>query len=69
VGRETAFAASMVLWAVTFAACALAGVPILLKEGFSLGELRHMREQEEEQIDSAMLPHSAEAGHAAEPSE
>ena len=69
VGRETAFAASMVLWAVTFAACSIAGVPILLKEGFSLGELRHMREQEEEQIDSEMLPHAAEAPNAAEPSE
>src|ERR1700757_3807919 len=46
VGQEAAVAAAMVLWLVTFASCTLAGVPLLLKEGLSLGELRRMRQQE-----------------------
>jgi hypothetical protein len=56
VGEEAAVAAAMVLWLVTFASCTLAGVPLLLKEGLSLGELRRMRQQEEQQID-AVLEH------------
>src|SRR5215470_12132546 len=52
VGQESAVAAAMVLWLVTFAACSLAGVPLLLKEGLSLGELRRLREQEAERIDA-----------------
>lgn len=51
VEQETAVAAAMVLWLVTFASCSFAGVPLLLKEGLSLGELRRLREQEAEQID------------------
>ena len=33
---------------VTFAACSLAGVPLLFHEGFSLGKLREMAEHEKE---------------------
>ena len=55
VGQEAAVAAAMVLWLVTFASCSFAGVPILLKEGFSLGELRRMREHEAEEIDAEIL--------------
>jgi len=58
VGQESAVAAAMVLWLVTFAACSLAGVPLLLKEGLSLGELRRMREQEDEEIDTAIIAHA-----------
>ena len=57
VEPESAFAAAMVLWAVTFAACALVGVPLLLKEGVSLGELRRMRAQENEEIDAEIVAH------------
>jgi len=52
IGQESAFVAAMVLWLVTFAACSLVGIPLLLKEGLSLGELRRLREQEAEQIDA-----------------
>jgi uncharacterized protein (TIRG00374 family) len=52
IEQESAVAAAMVLWLVTFASCSLAGVPLLLKEGLSLGELRRLREQEVEQIDA-----------------
>jgi len=59
VGQETAVAAAMVLWLVTFASCCLAGVPILFKEGFSLGELKRMRKEEDAEIDAEMLEHPA----------
>ena len=48
VESEPAAAASVVLWLITFAACSLAGVPLLIHEGFSLGKLREMAEHEKE---------------------
>jgi hypothetical protein len=57
VGQEAAVAAAMVLWLVTFASCSFVGVPVLLKEGFSLGDLRRMRQQEAEEIDAGILHH------------
>jgi glycosyltransferase 2 family protein len=50
VEQETAVAAAMLLWLITFASCTFAGVPILLREGWSLGELRKMREHEGEEL-------------------
>src|SRR5271157_2133944 len=52
VEQEAAVAAVMVLWLVTFASCTLAGVPILFREGWSLGDLRRMSQHEDEQIDA-----------------
>jgi uncharacterized protein (TIRG00374 family) len=46
---ELATAASIVIWLVTFAACAVVGLPILLHQGFSLAKLKEMAEQEREQ--------------------
>lgn len=46
VEREPATAAAIVLWLITFAACSLAGVPLLVHEGMSLGELRRIAERE-----------------------
>jgi glycosyltransferase 2 family protein len=57
VGQESAVAAAMVLWLVTFASCSFAGIPLLLKEGVSLGDLRRMREHEAEEIDAEILEH------------
>jgi uncharacterized protein (TIRG00374 family) len=54
VAQEPAVAAAMVLWLITFAGCSLVGVPLLLREGLSLGELRRMRQQEETQIDEIL---------------
>jgi glycosyltransferase 2 family protein len=59
VGQESAVAAAMVLWLVTFASCTFAGVPLLLKEGVSLGELRRMRQHEAEEVDAEILDHSS----------
>jgi len=52
VEQEAAVACAMVLWLITFASCTLAGVPILFREGWSLGELRRMSQHEDEQIDA-----------------
>jgi glycosyltransferase 2 family protein len=57
VGPEAAVAAAMVLWLITFASCSLAGVPLLLREGLSLGELRRMQEHEDEEIHAEILDH------------
>jgi uncharacterized protein (TIRG00374 family) len=48
VEKEPAAAASIVLWLISFAAVSLAGVPLLIHEGFSLGKLREMAEHEKE---------------------
>jgi glycosyltransferase 2 family protein len=68
VDQETAFAAAMVLWFVTFASCSIGGIPLLLKEGFSLGELRRMREQEDQEIDAEIVTHPTDAANSAEAS-
>jgi uncharacterized protein (TIRG00374 family) len=48
VEKEPAAAASVVLWLVTFAACIVAGVPLLIREGWSMGELRRLAREEKE---------------------
>jgi glycosyltransferase 2 family protein len=52
IENESAVAAAIVLWLITFAACSLAGVPLLIREGWSVGELRRMAEHEDEEIDA-----------------
>jgi uncharacterized membrane protein YbhN (UPF0104 family) len=50
IESETAVAAAMVLWLVTFAGCSLVGVPVLLGEGLSLGKLRTFAQQDKEEL-------------------
>lgn len=47
VEREPAVAAAIVLWLISFAMCTVVGVPLLVREGWSLGELRQMAKNEE----------------------
>jgi glycosyltransferase 2 family protein len=47
VEREPAVAAAIVLWLISFAMCTVVGVPLLIREGWSLGELRQMAKSEE----------------------
>jgi len=58
VEQEPAVAAAMILWLVTFAACSFAGVPLLFREGWSLGELKRMRQQENAEIDAEIAEQS-----------
>lgn len=57
VEKEAAVAAALVLWLITFASCSFAGIPLLIHEGVSFGQLREMAEQEKE-----VLEHEAERG-------
>jgi len=56
VETERAVAASIVTWLVTFASCSLVGVPLLLREGWTMGELRRMAREEEKAGEAALLP-------------
>ncbi len=51
VEKELAAAAAIVLWLISFAACSLAGVPLLLHEGFSPGKLREMAQHEQQELE------------------
>ncbi len=55
VDGESATVAALVIWVITFAACSVVGVPLLLREGFSLGQLREMG-KEEKQEEAGVLP-------------
>lgn len=46
VEQEPAIAIAVVLWIITFAGCALAGIPLLIHEGTSIGELRQLAREE-----------------------
>jgi uncharacterized protein (TIRG00374 family) len=65
VRSEDALAASMMLWLITFAACSLAGVPLLIREGFSLGKLREMAEHEKEAVEESTGKKAAQQGESA----
>jgi uncharacterized protein (TIRG00374 family) len=62
VEQEPAAAASIVLWLVTFAASSLGGVPLLIHEGWSMGELKSLAKAEREaeaagsHLDASALP-------------
>jgi glycosyltransferase 2 family protein len=58
VEQEPAVAAAMIVWLVTFASCSFAGVPILIREGWSIGELKRVREHEGEQIEAELAGQS-----------
>ena len=60
VEKEPAAAAAILIWLITFAGCSLAGVPLLIHEGMSLGELRRLAEHEEEEVERK--EEAAEAG-------
>src|SRR6266849_6479267 len=62
VEKEAAAGASIVVWLITFAACSLAGVPLLIHEGLSLGKLRELAEHEKE----AAIENAAKRGDSAQ---
>ncbi len=46
VEKGPAAAAAILIWLVTFAACTLAGIPLLVREGLSVAELRRLARTE-----------------------
>ncbi len=63
VEKEPAATAAIVLWLVGFASCCIAGLPLLFREGWSMGELRRMAQAEEQAGEAELL---AEAEHVAD---
>jgi glycosyltransferase 2 family protein len=52
VEKEPAIAIAVVLWIITFAGCTLGGIPLLIHEGMSVGELRQLARAEAEAEES-----------------
>lgn len=52
VDPEPAIAIAVALWIITFAGCTVAGVPLLIHEGMSMGELRKLARAEAEAEES-----------------
>jgi uncharacterized protein (TIRG00374 family) len=59
VESEPATAAALVLWLVAFVACSIAGIPLLIREGVSLGQLRELAEHEKEELEEIAAHGSA----------
>jgi glycosyltransferase 2 family protein len=53
VEKEPAAAAAIVIWLITFAAVSLAGVPLLVREGWSMGKLRILVKAGEAELEAA----------------
>ncbi|MGA8220522.1 MAG: lysylphosphatidylglycerol synthase transmembrane domain-containing protein [Candidatus Acidiferrales bacterium] len=66
VDKETALAAAVIMWLVTFVSCSLIGIPLLLREGWSMGELKRMAQEEEVAGEAALLAEAEQAGKTGE---
>ena len=55
IDKEPAATGAIMVWLVTFASCSLVGLPLLLAEGWSMGELRQMAKAEEKAGEAALL--------------
>ncbi len=64
VEKEPAAVASIVLWLLGFAGCCIVGLPLLFREGWSMGELRRIARESEQAGEAALL---AEAEQVAAP--
>ncbi len=60
VEREPAVAAAIILWLISFAICSVLGVPLLIHEGWSLGQLREIAKHEDEIVDKEMVGSSGD---------
>jgi uncharacterized protein (TIRG00374 family) len=55
VDKEPAAVATVVIWLITFAGCCLVGLPLLLREGWSVGELKRMARAQEQAGEAELL--------------
>jgi glycosyltransferase 2 family protein len=60
VEREPAVAAAIVLWLISFAICSVVGAPLLVHQGWSLGQLREIARHEDEIVDKEMVGRSGD---------
>jgi uncharacterized membrane protein YbhN (UPF0104 family) len=61
VEKEAAATASIVLWLVGFASCSIVGLPLLFREGWSMGELRRVARAEEKAGEAQLLAEAERA--------
>ncbi len=66
VEKVPAATMSIVVWLVTFASCCLVGLPLLFREGWSMGELRKMATAAEHEAES-VAEEIVLGGHPAKP--
>ena len=64
VATESAAVMAIVVWLIGFASCSVVGLPLLFREGWSMGELRRMAQAEERAGEAALLE---EAEHGGKP--
>src|SRR5579864_4445704 len=50
VEKEPAAVVAIMIWLITFAACAIVGTPMLIHQGLSLGQLKELAEHEKEEV-------------------
>jgi hypothetical protein len=68
VDQEAAVVVAVVLWLITFAAVTVTGIPLLIHEGWSIGDLRRLAKEEAEaekvghHLAAVDPPHSRGAG-------
>ena len=66
VEKEPAAVASIAIWLITFAGCCLVGLPLLLREGWSMSELRRMAREETEVGEAELLAEAERGGELRE---
>lgn len=67
VEKEPAAVVSVIIWLITFAACTLAGLPLLFHEGWSMGELRRLARAEEQAGEAALLAEAEQGADVSAP--
>jgi len=67
VEQEPAAVVSIVLWLIAFAGCSLAGLPLLFREGWSMGELRKMAQAKEQASEAILIAHAEHATEQGDP--
>jgi glycosyltransferase 2 family protein len=68
VEKEASATAAIVLWLITFASCCLVGLPLLFREGWSMGELKRLARAEEAAGEAALLAEAEHPGNTGESS-
>lgn len=68
VEKEPAAVASIVIWLIGFASCSLAGLPLLFREGWSMGDLRRMARESERASEATFLADAEAAPESREAS-
>ena len=64
IEKEPAAAAAIILWLVTFASCCLVGLPLLLREGWTMGELKRLAAEGEAVGEAGLLADAEHPGHS-----